>query len=847
MLRSLSFRLAALAGCFMAESLRAQNLLVTNTQTISGNETYQSVFIGATNASTPSGSLSVTGGAVVTGSERLELGSFAGNTGNTLTVDGAGSALNFSSVSQSRFFIGSQGGSSSVLITNGGSIRIENSTNLAIINTPVMVVGSSAAAGSNSVVVAGAGSTLAVLHGGTGFLGSSTPIRIGDASAGNEFVVRDGAVFNAPRYQVEIGSAATSSNNTVLYTGANTVVTNWNTSVGVRSGGNSLTVADGAVLRHLGSNPSFDVSTTNGVTNTVLITGPGSRVSASLVRLGNAGVANIVISNGGVMSNTSLSTVGSTGTASGSTMLVTGANSLFVTTGSLLLGSDASNTVTTISNGGRLANNFGTLGAGTGTSNRVIVDGGTWSNSSVLRFGTGSGGGHSLLITNGGIVTAGSQGVILGATNLSTGNTILVTGANALLTSGTFNETSIGLRSSSNSVTVENGARFNITGANGFRIGQESTANANSLLVTGSGTVFTNNDSTLVVGRDGSSNSLVLADGAFMRNASLVVSSNASALGNSVLVSGAGTVLSNAASLQVGVLGSGQMRITNSGVVHAGNTLGIGAGSSVISDGSAWIGQGRSAAQSLNVLHANINSNSIAAIDGNLQTGGNVTVGGRGIVVGTGTIQAPTVTFATNSTLSPGNSPGRFTIDGNLVWQGGANYNWEIHDAAGGAGTGWDVVAVSGSLNLSALTVNSQFNINLWSLSALPQTSGEAVNFNSNQSYTWTILTASNGITGFSSDKFLVNTGAFNGTGGFANTLQAGWGFSIVRDGNNLNLLYAQQIGPEPIPEPGTWAAAALLAGGAALMRWRKRRGVAQKNAAMDYRGLEQGTRASRP
>lgn len=29
--------------------------------------------------------------------------------------------------------------------------------------------------------------------------------------------------------------------------------------------------------------------------------------------------------------------------------------------------------------------------------------------------------------------------------------------------------------------------------------------------------------------------------------------------------------------------------------------------------------------------------------------------------------------------------------------------------------------------------------------------------------------------------------------------------------------------GPSPIPEPGTWAAAALLAGGAGFMRWRKR------------------------
>lgn len=38
--------------------------------------------------------------------------------------------------------------------------------------------------------------------------------------------------------------------------------------------------------------------------------------------------------------------------------------------------------------------------------------------------------------------------------------------------------------------------------------------------------------------------------------------------------------------------------------------------------------------------------------------------------------------------------------------------------------------------------------------------------------------------------------------------------------------------GPEPIPEPGTWAAAALLAGGATFLRWRRRRDAAQKVAA---------------
>ena len=54
---------------------------------------------------------------------------------------------------------------------------------------------------------------------------------------------------------------------------------------------------------------------------------------------------------------------------------------------------------------------------------------------------------------------------------------------------------------------------------------------------------------------------------------------------------------------------------------------------------------------------------------------------------------------------------------------------------------------------------------------------------------------------------------------------------SLRSTGNIENPTY---IGPSPaaVPEPGTWAAAALLAGGAAFARWRKRRDKAQQEAA---------------
>ena len=134
----------------------------------------------------------------------------------------------------------------------------------------------------------------------------------------------------------------------------------------------------------------------------------------------------------------------------------------------------------------------------------------------------------------------------------------------------------------------------------------------------------------------------------------------------------------------------------------------------------------------------------------------------------------------------------------------------------------WDLISATGVLDLSALTTGSKFNINLWSLQSTgPDVSGALSGFDNTQGYTWKIATAAGGIAGFSADKFLINNGVFNGTGGFANALNGG-SFSLAQSGNDLNLVFTA-AGGAAVPEPGTWAAAALLAGGAAFMRWRRR------------------------
>ena len=52
---------------------------------------------------------------------------------------------------------------------------------------------------------------------------------------------------------------------------------------------------------------------------------------------------------------------------------------------------------------------------------------------------------------------------------------------------------------------------------------------------------------------------------------------------------------------------------------------------------------------------------------------------------------------------------------------------------------------------------------------------------------------------------------------------------SLAAQGNDLNLLFTAGVGGggggQPIPEPGTWAAAALLAIAAGYIRFRRRAG----------------------
>ncbi|MFM7244632.1 MAG: beta strand repeat-containing protein [Planctomycetaceae bacterium] len=178
---------------------------------------------------------------------------------------------------------------------------------------------------------------------------------------------------------------------------------------------------------------------------------------------------------------------------------------------------------------------------------------------------------------------------------------------------------------------------------------------------------------------------------------------------------------------------------------------------------------------------------------------GSVTVAAAATLAGAGTVGGAT-SIQTGATLSPGAGLGTLTFGGGLTWNSGGNYNWQLFDATGTAGdvAGWDLASAGGSLTIAATSVDP-FRINLWTLSGTgPDVSGTAANFDASQNYTWRIASAAGGITGFAANKFLINTSATNGAGGFANSFTGG-AFSVVQSGNDLNLVFTANAAPTAI------------------------------------------------
>ena len=198
----------------------------------------------------------------------------------------------------------------------------------------------------------------------------------------------------------------------------------------------------------------------------------------------------------------------------------------------------------------------------------------------------------------------------------------------------------------------------------------------------------------------------------------------------------------------------------------------------------------------------------------------------QGTLTGTGTI-ASAVVAGSGSRLSPGNSPGIQAFSNGLQLAGLGSYLWEIGNAAGTLGTGWDLIDVTGGvLDLSGLdggSASTKYALDLMTLDG--GAPGPMAGYDPAQAAAFQVFrTAAGGVllpgsvTAVGGEDV---TGLFSlTTGGWANTLPSG-GFEmrVSAGGTGIDLVTVVAV-----PEP---AALAVVAGGLAalglLIRRRRR------------------------
>jgi fibronectin-binding autotransporter adhesin len=231
------------------------------------------------------------------------------------------------------------------------------------------------------------------------------------------------------------------------------------------------------------------------------------------------------------------------------------------------------------------------MGLGPASSNNLAVvtgSGSTWSTAAELYVGNSAG--IQLLISAGGAVRSG-YGYVGNNNATASNNLALITGAGSTWSNAL--DLNIGAFSSNNRMIVSNGATV-FAANNGF-IGPNANDNGNSVTVTDPGTLW--QAGSLFVGNNGASNSLVVSNGAQVRNNSGFIGNGASAENNLAVVTGPGTIWNNTFHTFVGFDGSdNHLIITNGGFVTNGldALIGVNSGAEVNTValsglGSRWV------------------------------------------------------------------------------------------------------------------------------------------------------------------------------------------------------------------------------------------------------------------
>ena len=526
------------------------------------------------------------------------------------------------------------------------------------------------------------------------------------------------------------------------------------------------------------SPPTFPTPLTKTGAGTLTLTGSNTfigttTVSAGTLQIGAGGTSG-ALPAGNVINNATLNYNRSDAVTVAN--VIGGSGNLFQSgTGTLTLTGSNTFTGTTVVSAGTLS-----IGAG-GTTGSIV---GNIANNSALQFNRSDAQTYAGIISGTGTLTKLGAGTLtLTGANTYTGSTTLSAGTLAL---GAAN-----LLADITALSVNSGATFNLAG---FSETVGSLAGAGHVTL-GAGTLTAggNNTSTTFSGvLSGTGGFTKAGTGTFTLTGANTYS---------------GTTTISAGTLQIGAGGSlngpvaiaGTLSFTNPATQTLGGVL-SGTGGLNVSAGSVTLGANNTVSGPATVSGGKL------LVTGSNTGGGSLTVGSGGTFGGTGSFSGPLVVNA-GGAVAPGASPGILSV-GATTFAGAGTFSFEINNSVGTAGSQWDLLSISGALNITATPANP-FVVNLTSLT-LSNAAGLLDGFNSANPYSWKFVQTTGGITGFSAGAFQYNAGSFE------NNLNGG-SFFVSKISNDLFLNFT------PVPEPSTYGLMALGLGVIVLLARRRR------------------------
>lgn len=298
-----------------------------------------------------------------------------------------------------------------------------------------------------------------------------------------------------------------------------------------------------------------DVSVDSTSPHTTVING-GSATSQILV-VGEGGVGNLAITNGGGLTSSGLGYLGYYGNSAG-TVSVDGAGSFWINTAGLTIGEGGAGTLA-ITHGGVVTSTGAiNIGNSAGATGSVVVDGagsglGLNSNANLTVGAAGTG---TLTITNGGVVA--DVNAFVGTATGATGSVVVDGAGSSWITANTIILGYFGR----GTLTISNGGTVTTSGA---AIGGVVGGNGGSAVIDGAGSSWTS--TSLYVG-DNTTGSLAITRGGGLINLQTLIGAFSGSNG-SVTVDGAGSSLTNVSMIRIGDGGTGSLTIANGGAVTA--------------------------------------------------------------------------------------------------------------------------------------------------------------------------------------------------------------------------------------------------------------------------------------